>query len=655
MAAVAVPILVHLLQVHKPKTVRFSTLAFFSTLQKKTMRRLLIKRWLLLALRIAGIAALVFALMRPFIKPEAVFWNSGSVLYAVMLENGSSMSRIDAKGPYFDQAKAAVAELIANADPDDRFLLTPAFGPHTPTSPLAPDMARSVLDGISISAASNRSSERWAELSATVDTEASGNRAYFWVTDARSAQTAPLDAPPREGLTVVRIGSQSVSNLHVADVRVRNQLGGPGKPLSIEVDLVNNGQEAVLAGFVSLEQDSRLRAQFPIRLDPDAKETVLFEVVPTSDRFTARILLEGDGYAPDNEVPLSYRIPARRSVALIGDVRPMRYLRGALESAQEISSVLDIRRLSVEEATNSTLDRYDAIVMHEVALIPAILREKIAARVQAGAGVVVFPTMTADLESTNRFLQVLGAGSFGSRRGATSIDRIVEGSPIIDGLFDKTDSEAIRAPLPDLFTVLRYDPAGATTGSVILSTATSDPLLTEHRFGQGHVLISAIGTDAAWSAFPSNPLFAPLMTRIVMHAAMVGGVRPLMIRVGEPLDLRLRLPSLVAEIRSGSGSVVPEVTRLPSGDTRVRYQAEEWTSGFQTLVSGTSNTDIAVIPSHEDHDLRGLSQEELSQRTGISVVETMAAVFGREISRFFLLLGFFFLAVEALVARYFTV
>lgn len=655
MAAIALPIVIHLLQVHKPKTLAFSTLAFFSNLQKTTMRRLAIKRWLLLALRIAAIAMLALALMRPFVKPEAVFWDGGPVLYAILIENGPSMSRIDEKGPYIDQAKAAVAALIAEASPDDRFLLMPSFGPFTPTSAMAPDVAAQMLNDITVSTAANRAAERWAALSAAADAEAGGNRAYFWITDARAVQTAPLDAPPREGLTVLRIGTQAVSNLQVTDLRIRNQLGGPGKPLFIEVDVRNSGQEPVVAGFISLEQEGRLRAQFPLELDTSATETLLFEAIPTSDVFSGRILLEGDGYAPDNEVPLSYRIPTQRSVLLIGEAAPMRYLRGALESATELTSALSVRRLNVADAAGASLDGVDAIVLHEVDAIPAALRERIAARVQAGAGVLVFPTMTADIESTNRLLSVLGAGTFGARRGATSIDRIVEGHPVIDGLFDNPDDRAIRAPMPDLRSVWRYDPKGTTPGSVILGTTTSEPLITEHRFGQGVVLVASIGTDARWSTFPANPFFAPLMTRLVMHAASVGSVIPRQLQVGQGLDLHLRLPSLDVRIDRDGARFSPEATRLTSGEVRVRYPAEDWTPGVYTLRSGTQRTDISVQPSIPDNDLRALSEQALTQRTGVSVVDTMDAVFGREISLWFLFIGFLLLLAESLVARFFPV
>lgn len=619
------------------------------------MRRLAIKRWILLALRVSAMVLLALALMRPFIKPDAVFWSGGPVMYAILIENGPSMTRVDQDGPYFDQAIAAVEALIDQASDEDRFLLQPSFGPFTPTPPLAAADARSVLRSISVSSAANQAAERWAALSAAVQAEAAGNRAYFWVTDARLAQDAPLQAAPLEGLTVVRIGSQSVSNLQVTEVRVRNTLGGPGKPLFIEANIHNNGSEPVAAGFVSLEQDGRLQSQFPVSLAPDETETVIFEAIPTSDLFNASILLEGDGFSPDNRYPLTFRIPSRREIALVGDVAPMRFFNGALVSAQDVSSTLDIRRYTPDEARNASFESADAIVLHQLASIPDALRERLAARVQAGAGVLVFPALNADPVSYNRLFQVLGAGRYSTLGGQTAVDRILEGHPVMDGLFETSESGDIRAPLPDLNRIWRYDPRGTTTGSVILSTSTTDPLFTEHRFGQGLVLVSAIGTDPGWSDFSSNPLFAPLMTRLVMYAASVGGVESKMISTGDPLDIRIRTTSREVSIQRDGAVYIPDITPLASGDVRVRYPALEWTPGTYGIIVGTEESSVSVVPDISDHDLRALPDEALEQVAGVSVVDTMAAVFGREISQFFLLMGLLMLCLESLVARYMTV
>ena len=50
LAAAAVPLLLHLLNIRKLRTIEFSTLAFLKELQKNQMRKVKIRQWLLLIL-----------------------------------------------------------------------------------------------------------------------------------------------------------------------------------------------------------------------------------------------------------------------------------------------------------------------------------------------------------------------------------------------------------------------------------------------------------------------------------------------------------------------------------------------------------------------------------------------------------------------------
>ena len=98
---VAVPLLIYLLNIRKPKKVRFSTLAFFDSLKSTALKRIRIKRWLLLAIRCLAILALVLAASRPFLPPE-YGWSSNNQPKAIgiLIDNSPTMNRVDRNGPY---------------------------------------------------------------------------------------------------------------------------------------------------------------------------------------------------------------------------------------------------------------------------------------------------------------------------------------------------------------------------------------------------------------------------------------------------------------------------------------------------------------------------------------------------------------------------
>src|SRR5579872_6775032 len=72
LAAIAVPILIHLIQRERKQIVPFPSLMFLRRIPYQSVRRRRIRHWLLLLMRAAAIALLVLAFARPFFPQGAV-------------------------------------------------------------------------------------------------------------------------------------------------------------------------------------------------------------------------------------------------------------------------------------------------------------------------------------------------------------------------------------------------------------------------------------------------------------------------------------------------------------------------------------------------------------------------------------------------------
>lgn len=656
LAAIAIPIAVHLLQVHRPKTVAFSTLAFFTELRRKTMRRLAIKRWLLLALRMAAVALLAMALMRPFLKPDAVFWSGGPVMTAILIDNGPTMGRIDRNGPYIEQAKAAATALIDLAKESDRFWIEASFGASEPSGLLTPDEARLRVGRIVRSDAANRTPERWNRVTAAMREAGLANRRAYWITDGRLAQAAVLNGLPPEGLTMIRIGDAEVSNLHVVDVTVKDRIGGPGRPLRLEVVVRNNGTVAVPAGFVSLEQAGELRSQFPIALDPGREETFRFETVAPASEFVGAVVLEGDGHTADNRYPLVFRLPERKRVQVVGPTPDRSPFWAAVGAMREVSSALDVVR--VTDGSDA-----DALVLHQVLALSDAQIDRLSVLVQNGGGLVLFPAPDADPSAYERLLRRVGAGRFtaargtaGDTRAVSSVDAVTEGHPLIEGLFDNPPGARIRTPLPTFYRMFRYDPAGATIGVPVFRSVQGDPLLTEHRFGSGVVYVAAFGTDERSSDFPANPLYAPLMASLLQTAAGVGRAEPQRAALGETLSVVVPAGAGTtgSRVRVGDVELVPELLRLPDGRARLRAATTDAAVGLAEIRHGAVRRTVAITPAAPDHDPTPMPAETLAA-AGVADVRAAGALGARELSTGFLVAAFLLLLAESMVARYMRV
>ena len=109
-AAVAVPILIHLLFRQRARRVDLGTLQFLRVALRDQARRRKIRRWILLALRSAGVLLLAFLFARPY-------WNDRSQLgrereVVLLIDRSASMGAGKAGLTAFDKANRQASEIL---------------------------------------------------------------------------------------------------------------------------------------------------------------------------------------------------------------------------------------------------------------------------------------------------------------------------------------------------------------------------------------------------------------------------------------------------------------------------------------------------------------------------------------------------------------
>ena len=123
--AASIPVLIHLLNLKKLKTIEFSTLSFLKELQKNKIRKLKLKQWLLLALRVLIILLIVTAFARPALKGVALggTTSAAKTTAVFILDDTFSMSAVGSDGSGFNQAKQTIIEFLNNLQEGDEAAL----------------------------------------------------------------------------------------------------------------------------------------------------------------------------------------------------------------------------------------------------------------------------------------------------------------------------------------------------------------------------------------------------------------------------------------------------------------------------------------------------------------------------------------------------
>ena len=118
LSAIAIPVLIHLIQRERKRVIQFPSLMFLQRIPYQSVRRRRIRHWLLLALRAAALALLVLAFARPFFPQGAVAAAAlnGAREVVIVLDNSASMGY----GDHWDRARAAARRVVDGLGANDR-------------------------------------------------------------------------------------------------------------------------------------------------------------------------------------------------------------------------------------------------------------------------------------------------------------------------------------------------------------------------------------------------------------------------------------------------------------------------------------------------------------------------------------------------------
>src|ERR1700682_3169857 len=106
LSAIAIPVLIHLIQREKKRVIEFPSLMFVRRIPYQSVRRRRIRHWFLLLMRAAALALIIAAFARPFFRQSATALAvsaGGSRELVILLDQSASMGY----GDHWERARNA--------------------------------------------------------------------------------------------------------------------------------------------------------------------------------------------------------------------------------------------------------------------------------------------------------------------------------------------------------------------------------------------------------------------------------------------------------------------------------------------------------------------------------------------------------------------
>ncbi len=528
LAAAAIPLIIHLFNFRKPKRVDFSSLAFLRELEKRTMRRVRLKQWLILLLRTLAIACLVLAFARPTKTSvwEGVFGERSPTATALVIDNSLSMTMRDVQGAYLDQAKSLAAAWVEGAQPGDELFLVPTAVQFDAGRMdfVSREAALDAIEELEVLAGAETASAAISRAASLLEGAANPKRDIILINDLQTAtfvDSIRAVVPEDIQLTLMPLGERDHENTAVTGVEIASRIIELGRPVELSTTIERFGDSADGYGASVFVEGERV-AQTAADLTERTPETIPFTFTPARRGWLrGEVRVEPDEAEWDDVRYFTLNVPqAQRVLVIRGTNARADHVMVALGVAGE-RGTLDVTQADESNLAALGVDNFDAVVLVGPQDLSSGENAQLERYVDDGGGLLVFPGETP--ASFNGLLGAIGGGRFdgvvgeldGSSLGGFGGSDLEH--PLFEGIFDDASGRP-RLESAEVSQAARYVPGGLDE-STLIRLAGGTPFLQEVRHGQGSVLVYSVAPDPRWSDFSMRGLFVPLMYRSVVYLA----------------------------------------------------------------------------------------------------------------------------------------
>ena len=635
LAALGVPVFVHLLRRHVSTPRPVSSLMFFERGTQSSTHHRRLRYLLLFALRFALVLLVVLAFANPFVRRTAA--NANVRLLLIGLDDSFSMR---AGARFADAKQQALATLAAKRHGQKAQILALGGQIQVLTQPISDDaQLRAALESVEPGDGHANFGELGRYLRTLNEMNHSQIELHLFSDMQRSAMPAnfaDMVMPGNVKLILHPVAQATPPpNWTVESVIAPAELSDPKDPKRSKVD-------AVIAGFgtpaatktVSLTVNGKTLATRKVDVPTNGRATVEFAPLDVSygfNRCEVRID-DADLFPADDASVFAVRRsdPARvLFVHTAGETRSALYFGAALDAAAHPSFVL--QSVAADQAIDLDPEKFAFVVLSDATALPSLLEHALQAYVAKGGSVLIALGPSA----AHRERIPLWSGGAGLahdyRRtgGPASVGQVDFGYPGLAQAQPGRDNGGWAA-----VKVLYAVPVDPGQARVVARLQDNTPLLMERQIGEGRVVLLATGLDNLTNDLPLHPVFVAFVDRTARYLSgdeQLSGSR----LVDSFVQLRAASSAGTA---NGSVEVLDPHGKRPlslSEARTVRSLRFELAGFYQIHLASGHDAMIGVNPDRRESDLQPMPQDLQELWSGSSTggaAETAGA--GFEDSRF---------------------
>ncbi len=667
--ALAIPIIIHLFNFRKYKTLYFSSLKFIKHVDQQTRSTQKLKHLLILFIRLLALTCLIFAFAQPFIPVEATNGSAGKPVLAIYIDNSFSMTAKGTEGELLSEAREMARKMIDKSSLDTRILLNTNQMSGIEQRLITKIEALDLLDKIEPTALVRKLDDvlNWQRNFIDKESETTqkiGTRQYVFFSDFQKSTTRfnELTEDKNAFYYPVLLTPQEKSNIYIDSVWFSSPIQKIGQNNELNIRVVNSGKDALTNVELHLDVDGIKRDVF-IDIPANNKAATVFNYTEKSGGFkTGELSVNDKQLFWDDDFFFSYFVDKETTVLVVNGEQAS----SAVSQVYNLEAFYKVTSIDENAFTLDRLNQTDLVFLNGVNEIPSGMSQNLKLFAQSGGTIALFPGTNCKIASWNSLLTDLQMPLLGKViSSGMKIDKLIYDDPFFYGMFEKKKD---NLNLPSLTKGYQIIPQGKSAFYELIRFQNGMPLFLRSE-GAINTFLFASSLDQSFGTFTSDALFPSIVLRI---GEMSQRKSPISLIIGQesfyplykkqsgetPIHLKNQKIDFIPQVQkqglinyiSLSGQEALEMLTAGTYDVVDEKKEAVLSLNFDRIESSTECfVKNEIISALENESLKHVSFNEISQGQSFTKIDIEKPF---EYWKLFIILTLLFFLSEMLVLKF---
>ncbi len=511
--ALIIPIVIHLFNFRRHKTVYFSNTAILRTIEQENSKTKKLKHLMALLARMLFIAALVIAFAHPYKKDDKTVNNNVDNLIAVYIDNSMSMQSLSSEKSLFEDSRTSALKLVESLNQAQKYILLSNDRDPKNEYPMNKDEMIMRINEMKVESAPTSFEDIYNSLafikkkndfkSATLFAYSDFQKNIMNFNDLKNDSTIQVVAFP--------LKSDFQNNIYIDSVWLQSPVLQKDMSNELNARIVNESSNELKGIPVNFSLDDNVVAYTTCDVSANSYTDVNMQFVVDNDGdIKAKVSINDSPITFDDEYNLVLKV---RPVINVIEIKPMAQSQKAnshLELLFNGDALINYQSMSPYGIDQQMINNAQMIVVNENANLNETIQQSLLDFASQGGTVLILNNENTD----NAYIyNEIGIKPVQLDENKNRIEYIARRNSFFDDIFVKLPD---NADLPEVNKHIRFD-IGKNVLNII-SLQNGSPFLMMSNNGKGRVFVMSSSLDDEYSALANHALFVPLMYKMALIA-----------------------------------------------------------------------------------------------------------------------------------------